>query len=489
MFEIFKNLRPFQSTEYIFLVLISFFIPISWRIASYAMIGLFVSTILKGVFENGFKINPLQYKNKPVYIFFIAFWILYALSFLYSDNTAEARIQIGKKLPFFLFPLFFLCSDLSYLTKERVRTLMYCLVLGILSLYAINLVWAIIDISFNDDKITRLTNYHKFFKTSDRIFTYLHRAHFSLFTCLALVFSFVEFFDSKSHKIRIFNLVIIFIMIMSPFYITSRAGILCEILVLFTLWIWLTFIRKERKLGIITGVLFVLMLLMGYFAFPKTIDRFSKAINMVKDGKGDIRLTLRSSCRSAIRDNYLFGAGAGDRCDETLKAHITYREYIISQIKPTEDADLMDFERNRETFLDSIDARFENDYTKEVYEYAKQISEVYDCDYSSVKQYLAEYQRIDHTILHELNAHNQFSDTIIAVGIIGLILLLGFFIAPVYLWIKNKNFDIVFFSLLFIIVFNCLFESVFERQMGIMFFVFFYFLLFHANFCQQTNDN
>ena len=248
MFEIFKNLRPFQSTEYIFLVLISFFIPISWRIASYAMIGLFVSTILKGVFENGFKINPLQYKNKPVYIFFIAFWILYALSFLYSDNTAEARIQIGKKLPFFLFPIFFLCSDLSYLTKDRVRTLMYCLVFGILSLYAINLVWAIIDISFNDDKITRLTNYHKFFKTSDKVFTYLHRAHFSLFTCLALVFSFVEFFDSKSHKIRIFNLVIFFIMILSPFYITSRAGMLCEMLILFVLWIWLTFVRKERKM-------------------------------------------------------------------------------------------------------------------------------------------------------------------------------------------------------------------------------------------------
>ena len=53
----------------------------------------------------------------------------------------------------------------------------------------------------------------------------------------------------------------------------------------------------------------------------------------------------------------------------------------------------------------------------------------------------------------------------------------------------SENFDVVFFSLLIIIAFNSLFESVFERQMGIMFFVFFYFLLFHGFFCQQSTDN
>ena len=116
------------------------------------------------------------------------------------------------------------------------------------------------------------------------------------------------------------------------------------------------------------------------------------------------------------------------------------------------------------------------------------MADEYGCDYISVKENLATYLNINVLIESDCNAHNQFADTIIAIGIFGLLLYLSMFIMPIYLWIKNKQFDIVFFTLLFIIAFNSLFESIMERQMGIMFFVFFYFLLFHNNFCQQTTD-
>ena len=73
MAGIFKGLKPFQLTEYIFLILFAAFVPISWRMSTYVMIGLAVSCILKGIFEDGFKINQLQYKNKIIYFLFIAF--------------------------------------------------------------------------------------------------------------------------------------------------------------------------------------------------------------------------------------------------------------------------------------------------------------------------------------------------------------------------------------------------------------------------------
>ena len=489
MFTSYKGLKPFQLVEYIFLSLFAFFIPISWRIATYLLAGLFTSAVLKGVFEEGFRINKLQYRNNIAYFIFIAFWLIYAVSFLYSDNTAEARMQIGKKLSFLLFPLFFMTSNLSYLTKDRVRTVMYCFVSGIMTLFLVNLVWAGYDILFKDYSITRITSPHRFFKSDDVFLMPIHRAHFSLFTCLALVFCFVELFSSKLLRTKIFNIISLLILAISPFFVTSRAGILCEILVFFSLWIWLMFVKKKRIIGIVTGAAIVVMLAFGYFSFPKTIDRFTKAITRVKEGKGDIRLTLRNSCRYAIAENFVFGAGIGDRCDETMKAHKKYREDIISNIRPIANANLKDFEQNRRLLLDSIDRKYDNEYTDKVYAYAESISKPLGCDYNSVKGNLAEYQIIDHTIKHELNAHNQFSDTIIAVGLIGLILLISFYLSPIYLWFKNRNFDIVFFSLLLIIAFNSLFESIFERQMGIMFFVFFYFLLFHANFCQQTIDN
>ena len=482
MLTAFKGLKPFQLSEYIFLALFAFFVPISWRIATYLMIGLFICTILKGIFEEGFKINKSQYQNRIIYIISIAFWALYAMSFFYSENTTEARIQIGKKLSFLLFPLFFMTSNLSYLTKDRIRTIMYCFVWGILAFYIVNFVWALYDIIFNDLSNVRLTSYHKFFK-ANTIFEFLHRAHFSIFTCVGLVFCFTELFTTKSINIKILNIVSLLILATSPFFVTSRAGILCEALVSFILWIWLTFVKKEMKTGLITGIALITLLVSGYFAFPKTIDRFTDAIDRIKNGKGDTRLTLRNSYKYAVKENFIFGAGAGDRNDETMRAYYIYRDYIMEDI-------LISLDSLNPCFVllqkdsDNLYCKYADTLYSNI---AKQINN--GKPNTLPKEIISEYRIINDCIYREYNAHNQFSDTIIAVGIIGLLLLLGFFIMPFYLWIKNKNFDIVFFSLLFIIAFNCLFESVFERQMGIMFFTFFYFLLFHANFCQQSTDN
>lgn len=484
-----SELKPFQFAEFIFLILVAFFVPISWRIASYVMIGLFVSTILKGVFEEGFKNNPLQYNNRIIYIIFIAFWVLYAVSFVYSENSAEARVQIGKKLPFLLFSLFFLCSNLSYLTKDRVKTIMYGFVCGILTLLLINLVWAGYDIIFNDNDITRLTMPYRFFKTNETIFTYVHRAYFSIFTCFGFVFCFVELFSDNNIRTKVFDLVSSIIFILVPFYLMSRSGVLCTILLLFVFLFWITFIRKEKKIGIISCIIILSSLIIGCIAFPKSIERFQNTIKNVKTGKGDCRLTLRSASRSILVDNFLFGVGAGDRSSETLNAFHKYKNEMVSRMLPPNDVDVEYYISHRQKLLDSIHARYENSYNDIVYRYIDSISKIDKCDYSSVKHNLVEYQIVKHCIKYELNAHNQYIETRITVGVLGLVLLLALFLFPIYMWIRNKNFDIMLFSLILIFMLNCLFESIFERQMGIMFFVFFYLLLFHADFCQQTTDN
>ena len=75
-----------------------------------------------------------------------------------------------------------------------------------------------------------------------------------------------------------------------------------------------------------------------------------------------------------------------------------------------------------------------------------------------------------------------FFETLISVGIIGVLLLLAYFIIPLVLWIKRKQFDMLYFSFLLMIGFNALFESIFEVQLGIIFFCFFNALLFYISF-------
>ena len=95
---------------------------------------------------------------------------------------------------------------------------------------------------------------------------------------------------------------------------------------------------------------------------------------------------------------------------------------------------------------------------------------------------LVEYQFIRYAIDREINAHNMFFEALISVGIFGVLLLLAFFVIPLVLWIKNRSFDMLYFSFLMMIGFNMLFESIFEVQMGIIFFCFFNSLLFVMSF-------
>ncbi|MBQ8222587.1 MAG: O-antigen ligase family protein [Bacteroidales bacterium] len=484
MLTSFKNLKKFQLSEYILLALFAFSIPFSWRIATYVMMVLFANVILRGVFEEGFKPNQLQQKHKFVYLIFIAFWAIYAISFLYSENSAEARVQIGKKLSFLLFPLYFLFSNLSYLTKERVRTIMYCFVFGILALYIVNLVWAGYDVVFEEAKKTRFFE-PDFLKLGTG---YIHHSYISIYTCISVAFCFAEAFTNR--RTIYFNVLSIIVLILFTIISKSRAGLLCMAMTFFILWIWLTFVQKKKVLGLSVGVIMISVVVLTFVFFQNSVKRITETLsNLQNIEKQDRRIGITIGYKNLLIDKFWFGVGAGDRGDETLKSYIKKMEEIVQRIKPRDNYYSDTFVQEREDCLESIRKKYGGTLNNNTFKYAKEMSEKYNCDYNSVRENLATYINVNVAINSECNAHNQFSDTIIAVGLIGLLLFISMFLSPIYLWIKNKNFDIVFFSLLIIIAFNSLFESVLERQMGIMFFVFFYMLLFHGVFCQQTTDN
>lgn len=482
----YKGLKPFQLSEYILLTSFAFFIPISWEIATFLMIGLFISCIFKGFFEDGFKINRLQYNNKTVYFISIAFWVIYAISFLYSENYTEAWIQIEKKLSFLLFPLFFMTSNLSYLTKEKVKTTLYFFVFGILSLFLINIIWAGYDVIFEGADSTRFYDPHLLKKGTG----YIHHSYTSIYSCLGICFSFCELFSRNNIKLKIFNILSIIILVLFIILSSSRAGIICTTAILIISWLWLTFAKNKKKNSIYVGIIIIGIIILCSIIFGKSITRITETIsNLNNIEKQDRRIGITIGYKDLLIDKFWFGVGCGDRSDETLKSYLNKEEELIQNIKPHDNIYNEEFDNNRRKCLESIKEKFNGNLNDKTFEYAKDMSDKYNCDYNSVRENLASYININVAIDSKCNAHNQFSDTIIAVGLPGLILFLMMFACPIYLWIKNRNFDITFFSLLFIIAFNSLFESVLERQMGIMFFVFFYFILFHNNFCQQkTND-
>jgi O-antigen ligase len=96
-----------------------------------------------------------------------------------------------------------------------------------------------------------------------------------------------------------------------------------------------------------------------------------------------------------------------------------------------------------------------------------------------VRDKLTEEYENEHVLaelIHYRNAHNQYFQTWIALGILGLLLLAFMIIRPAVYAIRQEHH--IYFIFLFIVGFSMLFESMFERQEGVVFYVFFNTLLF-----------
>ena len=76
----------------------------------------------------------------------------------------------------------------------------------------------------------------------------------------------------------------------------------------------------------------------------------------------------------------------------------------------------------------------------------------------------------------KLNAHNQYLETTLALGVIGLIVLLLILVLPAMYGMERKHYLLLIFLIL--IAFNFLFESMLETQAGVVFYAFFNAYLF-----------
>lgn len=96
-----------------------------------------------------------------------------------------------------------------------------------------------------------------------------------------------------------------------------------------------------------------------------------------------------------------------------------------------------------------------------------------------VKDALLEQYRSDHldqVLKLKLNAHNQYIQTLVALGVPGLLLLAAMFLLP---WLRSLGMhDWVYFSFLTMTAISFLFESMLETQAGVVFYALFNAVLF-----------
>ena len=471
MSKVFDGLRPFQKAELLLMMFLAMAIPFHWLAAQYFEVALFVCAVLKLIFDQKFKLNEQQLKLKWAYFVFALTWLIYLIGMFWTQNTSVGWEQVSKKLGFLIFPVIFVISDMSYLNKTRLKAIGNALVLGCILFFLMNLVYAIYDVIFNGATTAR------FFDADLMKLYYVHHSYLSMYAGLGLMFCFMEIFEESSRKAKIFNILAYITLVIFVILIRSRAGLICMVLLFIMQWIWLTFIMKKKRLGAIMGCVFLAAVIATIVVFPSSVVRITTTIkDLTSEHSNDHRMVQFKGYKPVLEENWLFGVGSGDRTDVTQKAYKVYRQNIREKIGP-----------EVAWQLDMITACGYYEPTDEMRDDMKQ--EAIKCGRNPeiVNAYLVDYLYVNYAIDMGINAHNQYFETLISVGIIGVILLLAYFVIPLFLWIKRKCFDMLYFSFLVMIGFNMLFESVFEVQMGIIFVCFFNSLLFYMSFGKITN--
>ncbi|WP_300664592.1 O-antigen ligase family protein [Fluviicola sp.] len=92
-------------------------------------------------------------------------------------------------------------------------------------------------------------------------------------------------------------------------------------------------------------------------------------------------------------------------------------------------------------------------------------------------------------VTDDLNPHNQYLQTTLEIGIFGLLILLGLIGSCIYVAIKHRNFLLLL--LISGLAFNMLFESMLQRQSGVVFYSFWIpvLLIFIQNISERKNQN
>jgi O-antigen ligase len=353
---------------------------------------------------------------------FILFWLVNVIGLFYSADLARGLLRTYDKLPFLVYPLVFFTIDKTYFSKERLHTLFKAFLCATAIMLLISWGRALI-LYFNTGK----TQYF-YYQYLSQLFG--HPAYCALMVCIAFIIAFY-FFNHISYgqgapcpnttNRKLYGL-------------CAQSPYLC-LLVFFAVSIY--FLQSRSGIAAFFIILFCILF---YYLYTHKKSLW----------QGIIALLIVLVFIALIVK--LFPSRVGFYVDKMNVEHLDTKDI---------------FGQRSEIWSISYQLAMKNKWLG--------IGTGYHVD-----QYLTE---TDLEIFNKervlINAHNQFLQTFLEHGILGLSILLFLMIYSLFFSIKTKNYLLL--MLMIGIMVNILFESMLERNHGIFIFALFYCLFIVKN--------
>lgn len=401
---------PSQKIHHILTLLLAFCIPLERRIAP-ILIALLV---LNWLIQWNWKEKVLNCKAHPKTLLPAALYILYGIGMLYSENTPFGLRDLETKMALLALPIVF--ASQPGIERKNADSLMFSFILG--NILAILICFAHSAHIYFDEmylissgQLNNVAASPKYFFSSDLSY-FMHPSYFAMYLDLCLIHILTvinrEADPLPFSKKATYSLLLV---LFSLFIVllASRMGII--VLVLIWLWAIVNVIVKKKYYGL--GITGLLLLLGSSVLFYQNSEIIASRVDYTLNTLGTRVLDKTSSESSTVR--VLIWEQALDLIKENPLAGVG-----TGDIK------------------DALMKRYE----------ATGLIGAFD---------------------HRLNAHNQFLQTGIALGIPGLFTLVYMLLIPA---IRKKNTIFTLFCISTLL--NFMVESMLEIQAGVIFYAFFY---------------
>lgn len=383
--------------------------------------------LLNWLLEGSFKTKWLQFKKQALAHYFIILYIAYIMGLIYSANSHQGLFELEKKMALFLMPLLIATSpkmvlkDLRLVFKAFIFSCtlatFFCFAYAIYRNYQEDYTLSYLyNAIFYDIHVPNGYTYLNYWYFTYELFSSavkMHPVYLSMYivfdSCLIVYLWWNKPELSKKNRIMVLLLLVYnFLVIL---LLSSRTQLFSLILFGTSFLLYQSYINRKM----LRSVLFMLAVYAAGFAIilfnPVLKERFIDS----------------NKFKTHFSDNK-YGAGG-------LSLRMYKWRYAVETI-----------EKSPLVGTGTGDAQDQLQLT---------------------------YKKHDFKIAYDerYNAHNQFLQTFLEIGIGGLLLLCVGFFVPLYLAIKGRKWLYVVFILVFLI--SCLTESMLEANKGIVFYAFF----------------
>ncbi len=426
-----------------------FVIGIGFQIVIYkvALCALF----LNWIFTTKFKKVIQSISSNSFFLAFIIFYILYALSFFWSENQSFAIADLVLKIPILILPLIMLSHEPLSIKEINKLLLAFSLSVIVLNCYCF------FDALFN---YLNTRSINEFFYGS--LTVNMHTAYQATFTSFS-IFILVYIYLNKEYSHNWIFSFLIALQFLFLFLLSSRMQMLCLSVVTPIFLIFHYYLKQKIYLGFLYTIL---AFVVSYFlvSTPSVLNnRYKQTVSHISSigndsQNSDPRKFIWKKAIDVIKYNWLFGVGVGDAKDVLVSS------YSKESSKPITDHAVdstINILKANSKYLNTQVKKLTSDHTKLKKESENiLIQQINKYKYFAKKQY---------------NFHNQYLQTFATVGCFGLIILIYLLSHLFIVSIIKKDFIVSAF--LFLIAMSFLTESMLERQAGVIFFTFFYLLL------------